>query len=510
MRRKETRRSFLLTAVTAALATLLATSALQAPVGCSGARGRGPASAPDATNPAVLLPSPALAYAGTKTPGQYISLADVAERALPSVVNISTTKVVRHTGGRHLLPFFSDPFFRHFFGDRMRPFEGPREHKEKSLGSGVIVSADGVVLTNNHVVARATKIVVTTADKREFEAKIVGTDPKSDLAVIKLKGKVSGLKPLAFGDSSKLRLGDFVLAIGNPFGVGQTVTMGIVSAKGRANVGIVDYEDFIQTDAAINPGNSGGALVNLRGQLVGINTAILSRSGGYQGIGFAIPADMAKPIMQSLLKHGKVVRGFLGVSIQDLSPALARAMGLPKMRGVLVSDVHPGSPAEKAGFKRGDIILRVGSTPVHTSARLRNLIAAKGKGSQVTIEIVRKRKHMGLKVTLGQLPDVAKLAAKIGPSEGALGGIQVAALTNEVRRTFDIPSRIRHGVVVKSIRTGTPAHLSGLRPGDVIMQVNRQTVKTVAGFLKQYKQASETVVMLVYRRGGTFYLMLRK
>jgi serine protease Do len=457
-----------------------------------------------------MLPTPALVYAGSKPKPEAVSLADVAERVLPSVVNISTTKVVKRPGGRHLLPFFSDPFFRHFFGKRLRPFEGPREHKEKSLGSGVIVSADGVILTNNHVVARATEIRVTTADKQEFEAKVVGTDPKSDLAVVRLEDKVTGLEPLAFGDSSKLRLGDFVLAIGNPFGVGQTVTMGIVSAKGRANVGIVDYEDFIQTDAAINPGNSGGALVNLHGQLVGINTAILSRTGGYQGIGFAIPSNMAKPIMQSLLEHGKVVRGFLGVSIQDLSPALARAMGLPKLQGVLVSDVHPKSPAAKAGFKRGDIILRVGTQPVRTSARLRNLIAAKGPGAEVSIEIVRNRKHKTLKVTLGTLPEAAKIAAKLDPSEGALGGIQVTALTDEARRTFKIPARIRHGVVVKSIRTGTPAHLSGLRPGDVIMQVNRHGVKSVAGFMKHYKQASKTVVLLVYRHGGTFYLMLRK
>ncbi len=505
-----TRISLVWTALTAAVVTLLVTAALQAPVGCTGVRGSVPGNTTAARGPALLLPSPALAYAAGKNPSKFISVADVAEHALPSVVNISTTKVVRFPGGLRGMPFFSDPFLQHLFRRRMHPRQMPQQRREKSLGSGVIVSADGVILTNNHVVSRASKIVVTTSDKREFQAKIVGTDPKSDLAVIRLKGKVSGLTPIALGDSTAMRLGDFVLAIGNPFGVGQTVTMGIVSAKGRANMGIVDYEDFIQTDAAINPGNSGGALVNMRGELVGINTAILSRSGGNQGIGFAIPSNMAKPIMESLLKNGKVVRGFLGVSIQDLTPALAHAMQLPDLRGVLVSDVQPKSPAEKAGLRRGDILLRVDKERVTTGAQLRNLIAAKGVGAKVSLEVVRNRKHQTLTATLTELKVTGKRAATLKATQGALGGVEVAALTAEARRTYHIPSRIQNGVVVKKVAPGTAAALSGLRPGDVIMRVNRKPLRSVDDFLKQYKHASSSVVMLVYRRGGTFFLMLRK
>src|SRR5690606_31146613 len=284
--------------------------------------------------PVTTTPNPVLGKAGG-------AIADVAERALPSVVNISLTKVGR-AGAPIPFPVFFGP---------------PQERIEQGMGSGVIVSADGTILTNNHVVADAKEIKVTTYDRREFDAKVIGTDPKSDLAVIQIQGAPAGLTPIQFGDSSKLRLGEVVLAIGNPFGVGQTVTMGIVSATGRSRMGIVDYEDFIQTDAAINPGNSGGALVNMRGELVGINTAILSRSGGYQGIGFAIPADMARPIMKSLLDNGKVERGWLGVSIQDLTPELARGLGIGTSRGVLVSGVIDGSPADKAGLERGDVVI---------------------------------------------------------------------------------------------------------------------------------------------------------
>src|SRR5690606_1611713 len=259
---------------------------------------------PTSTAPVQVLPSPALAQAQADG----VSIADVVQKALPAVVNVSSSRVRQQR-----MPF------HWFFGPGPG---GPQERREQGQGSGVIVSVSGVVLTNNHVVEKADEITVTTSDGREFEAKVLGTDPKSDLAVLQLQGDVSGLTAITFGDSSQLRLGDVVLAIGNPFGIGQTVTMGIVSAKGRADLGIVDYEDFIQTDAAINPGNSGGALINMRGELVGINTAILSRSGGYQGVGFAIPSNMAAPIMQSLQTTGRVVRGWLGVAIQEVDQEL--------------------------------------------------------------------------------------------------------------------------------------------------------------------------------------------
>ncbi len=510
MRKVEEHRSLLLTAVGAALATALLLSAAQGPMGCFGERSGVSRVTAEGRPPAVLLPSPALALAGGKAAPRAVSLAGVAERALPSVVNISSTKVVRHPGARYLMPFGANPFFREFFGEQLHRFRMPKEHREKSLGSGVIVSADGVVLTNYHVVAHASKITVTTHDKREYGAKIVGKDPKSDLAVIRLQGKVSGLRPLPFGDSGKLRLGDFVLAIGNPFGVGQTVTMGIVSAKGRANVGIVDYEDFIQTDAAINPGNSGGALVDMNGRLVGINTAILSRSGGYQGIGFAIPSNMARPIMRSLLKTGKVVRGFLGVSIQDLTPALARGMGLGNVRGVLVSDVQPKSPADRAGLRRGDVIQRVNGERVRSSARLRNIIAAQGAGAKVSIALLRGGKRITLSAQLGTLKQAARLSARIRPREGALGGMEVGALSEEARRAYRIPRRIRDGVVVKKVTPFTPAAMSGLRRGDVIMQVNRRDVRSVKEFLDLYKKARHNVVLLVSRRGSTFYLVISR
>ncbi len=342
--------------------------------------------------PAAFLPTPAFAHTVDQN-GKPVSIADVTARALPSVVNVASTKI-EHVDPR-ATPFFNDPFFRNFFGRRM---PAPHDQREQGLGSGVIVSKDGIVLTNNHVVDGADEIKVYTQDKREFTVKVLGTDPKSDLAVLKLQGDTSGLQPIQLGDSSRLRLGDVVLAIGDPFGVGETVTMGIVSAKGRANVGIADYEDFIQTDAAINPGNSGGALVDMEGNLVGINTAILSRSGGYQGIGFAIPTNMAKPIMESLMKTGHVVRGWLGVSIQDVDQDLAKALNLPSTKGVLISQVQPGSPAAKAGLVRGDVVTAVRGKPVGSTGELRNVVAEAGANVKVKVDILRNGKPQSIDV----------------------------------------------------------------------------------------------------------------
>ena len=434
-------------------------------------------------------------------------IADVAERTLPSVVNISSTKVIRMEG--RISPFFSDPFFRHFFGDRF-PRGMPRERREKSLGSGVIVSKDGIVITNNHVVDRAEEIRVTLADGRELRARLVGADPKSDVAVLRLEGGAKDLRPLPIGNSSRLRLGQVVLAIGNPFGVGQTVTMGIVSALGRADMGIVDYEDFIQTDAAINPGNSGGALVNLAGELVGINTAILSRSGGYQGIGFAIPSNMARPIMESLVKHGKVVRGWLGAALQELSGDLARALGVRATEGVLVSDVTPGSPADRAGLRRGDVVVAINGERVSSASRLRNLVAAAGAGARVRLSLSRREGKATIEVTLTEMPTTAGGVAYLGQREGALGGLTVVGMSAAVRDKYDLPSRLEQGVVIEEVKEGSPAAGASLRPGDVILEINRRPLSSVEEFARAYREARERLLLLVYREGSTLYLLLAK
>ena len=325
------------------------------------------------------------------------SISDVAERVVDSVVNISTTQTVADG------PFIFDPFF----ADPSSPsFGAPDTRKAQSLGSGVIVSADGKILTNAHVVRNADEIMVTLHDGTDHKAKVLGVDPKSDLAVLRVTDAKVKLEPLAFADSSRLRLGEVVLAVGNPFGVGQAVTMGIVSATGRASVGIVDYEDFIQTDAAINPGNSGGALVNMKGELVGINTAILSRSGGYQGIGFAIPTNMAKPIMDMLIKDGKVSRGWLGVTLAPLDAQAQARFGVAS--GVLVAQVGDGTPAAKAGLSAGDVITAVDGTGVKDVGKLRNAVAIKGAGKVTTLDIRRDGKPSQIKVTLGNLPETVQ------------------------------------------------------------------------------------------------------
>jgi Do/DeqQ family serine protease len=325
------------------------------------------------------------------------SIPDVAERVVDSVVNISTSKAVRG-GPAELDPFFTDPD---------SPWYGrqPSQRKLASKGSGVIVSAQGRILTNSHVVSGADDITVTLQDGSEHRATIVGQDPRADLAVLQLKGNFPRLKPLPFGDSHALRLGEVVLAVGDPFGVGKSVTMGIVSAKGRSGMGIEDYEDFIQTDAAINPGNSGGALVNLRGELVGINTAIASKSGGYAGIGFAIPSNMAKPIMEMLVKDGRVVRGYLGVNIQTVTTALAAEHKLPAMRGAYIGGVEPDSPAAKAGLAEGDIITAINGSEVRTGDILRNTIAMIRPGTTVDLEVVRTSGKKTIRAKLGALPD---------------------------------------------------------------------------------------------------------
>src|SRR5499426_2624267 len=344
--------------------------------------------------PQSLIPAASASNGINGMPALTMSFAPIVKNAQPAVVSIASTKVIKvDAGDEGLSPLFDDPMFRQFFGDRgagplNRPGR-PRELREQGLGSGVIVSPDGYILTNNHVIEGANEIKVYTSDKRELKARVIGADPKTDIAVVKVEAK--NLPTLAFADSSKAQVGDIVLAIGNPFGVGQTVTMGIISATGRGNLGIEDYEDFIQTDAAINPGNSGGALINASGQLIGINTAILSRAGGNQGVGFAVPSNLARTVMNQLLKDGKVVRGYLGVLIQPVTPEIAKAFSLPNTRGALVGEVTPDGPAARAGLAQGDVITELNGVRVDDSRELRLKISQIAPGSAIKLKLIRRR-----------------------------------------------------------------------------------------------------------------------
>ena len=433
----------------------------------------------------------------------------VAKQAKASVVNVSsTTKVSEGQGlSEAPSPFFDDPFFRRFFGEELqRRFRQPRELPQEGMGSGVIVSADGYIVTNNHVVEKADDIEVSLPDKRKFKAKVIGTDPKTDVAVIKIDAKELPILP--WMDSDHLEVGELVLAVGSPFGLTQTVTMGIISAVGRANMGIVDYEDFIQTDAAINPGNSGGALVNLHGELVGINTAIFTRTGGHMGIGFAIPSNMVRTVMDSLIKHGKVVRGWLGVSIQELTPDLAKEFGVSETSGALVADVMEDSPATKAGFERGDIITELDGKPVRDPTHLRTLIADSAPGTKVAITLLRDKRRQSLEVTLGELPQEVSALARPGDAKGkhALAGVQVGPLSPGEAREL----RIKGGVVVRRIDPSSLAARAGLQEGDVVREVNRQAVTSVEEFERQVGKlnAKERVLLLVSRGPATLYLAI--
>jgi serine protease Do len=445
-------------------------------------------------------------------PGQQVFV-PVVKATMPAVVNISTSRVVKMPGGQGPSPFMDDPFFRQFFGDDFaRRFQIPRERREASLGSGVIVDPSGYIVTNTHVVAKADEIKVVLADKREFTGKVVGTDPKSDIAVIKIAA--SDLPTIPWGDSDKLEIGEYVLAIGNPFGLNQTVTSGIVSAVGRANVGIAAYEDFIQTDAAINPGNSGGALVNLRGELVGINTAIFSRSGGYMGIGFAVPSGMAREVMQSLIKHGKVTRGWLGVSIQEVTPELAKSFGLADARGALVGEVMDDSPASKAGLKSGDVIVAVNGKKADNPAVLRNLVAQLPIGKSVKIELIRDKESRTVEVTIAEQPkDMDRAAAEPVKSERtstALRGLEVQDVTPDVARRLDLPAGVK-GVVASDVDADSPAAAAGVQRGDVITEINKTAVRNV----KDYERIAaklgkkDNAVLLLQRRGGKLFLVLK-
>ena len=433
--------------------------------------------------------------------------ASVVKRVLPAVVNISSSKVVKSDMSALRGPQGVDPFFRQFFGDDFfRKFAVPQERREKSLGSGVIVSPEGYILTNNHVVDGATEVTVTLHDKRELKARVVGTDPRTDIAVLKIDG--SNFPVLTLGDSSKVEVGDIVLAVGDPFGVGQTVTQGIVSATGRGGLGIEQVEDFIQTDAPINPGNSGGALVDDEGHLIGINTAIMGNSGGSQGIGFAVPINMAHHDMDEILKHGKVDRAYLGILPQDVTPAIAKAFHVSESKGALVGDVTPNSPASRANLKNGDIILQINGQPIDDANQLRLKIGMMEPNTNVSLKVLRDGKTQNVAVQLGDFPSKEERAA-IGTEnpESALQGVTVENLTPDTAQQLKLPATTK-GVVVDEVSPASRAADAGLQSGDVIQEVNHQPVKTVKDFSQAVSASKKDapVLLLVDRDGSTMFL----
>ncbi|PJA73818.1 hypothetical protein CO151_11915 [bacterium CG_4_9_14_3_um_filter_65_15] len=423
------------------------------------------------------------------------SYADVADRSMPAVVNISTDKVVESN------PYFDDPIFRRFFNmpDDENHGRGGKQ-VQHSLGSGVVISPDGYIITNNHVVENADRIIVNVHGEQEYEATVIGTDPPTDVALIKVDAK--DLPAIIIGDSNLLRVGDQVLAIGNPFGVGQTVTKGIVSALNR-NINLMAYSDLIQTDAAINPGNSGGALVNMEGELVGMNAAILSRSGGSQGIGFAIPTSMIMRVVDPLKSDGKVARAYLGVLPQEVNQAVAQYYGLEKPEGVLIAQVNEDTPAKKAGLEDGDIILSVDGRDIRNPSMLRNVISLSDVGHEAKLEILREGKRKTVDVKLDALPEQELAQAGGHGSDDAqssdLEGVSVRELTERVRSMTQVPDDI-DGIYVMAVDPTSNSAREGLQPGDVIQEVNRQTVTTIKEFQAALGEKTDRpVFMRVYR-----------
>jgi len=443
---------------------------------------------------ATLLLVALVVPAAVAAPGDEDS-ADVAAMTMPAVVNINTDKVVE----RQSHPFMDDPFFRRFFDQRQED-GGSNERMERSLGSGVVISRDGYIVTNNHVVENAENIRVAFNDRETYEAEIIGTDPQTDVALIKIDPD-RDLPFLEFGDSDALRVGQPVMAVGNPFGVGQTVTMGIVSAKGRS-IGLMDYEDHIQTDAAINPGNSGGAMVNMHGELVGINSAILSRSGGSQGIGFAIPANMVTRILKALREDGEVKRAWLGVQVQQVNQGIADYYGLDKPQGVLVARVNDDTPAEKAGLKEGDIIKAVDGKMVDTVSQLRNTVSLLPIGHTAELDIQREGKDITKKVKLDQLPAQDRVASNRGDSPSAddgIEGVTVRALNEQLRAHNNVPEEI-NGLMVVDVAQRSNAAREGLAAGDIILEVNTEQVTSLSDYRDAVKTGEDRPYLLrVYR-----------
>jgi serine protease Do len=435
------------------------------------------------------------------------SFAPVVKRAAPSVVNIYSTHIVHIRPMR--IPIFVDPLFRQLFNNQFPNDGRERTRREQSLGSGIIISPDGYILTANHVVDGADEIEVAIADnKKEFTARVVGTDPPTDVAVLKIDAK--DLPAITLGDSDQLEVGDIVLAIGNPFRVGQTVTMGIVSALGRSGLtGFNQYQNFIQTDAAINPGNSGGALVDTEGRLVGINTAIISDTRGSEGVGFAVPINMARRVMERLIAGGKVTRGDLAILLQDITPRLAKAMDLPDQNGVLVSDVFPNTPAEKAGIKSGDVIVGFNGKDISDVHSFQLAVSECAPGSSATVKLLHNGRPETVTVTLTELPgeeaqnsDEQNRPGSSNPMIDALSGVKVADLEPSVRRQLGVPPGIR-GALVSDIEQASNSADAGLQRYDIIMEINRQPVSNSGDAVKLGRQAGgDQILLKIWRRQG--------
>lgn len=440
------------------------------------------------------------------------SFAPVIKKASPSVVNIYAERRV----AREINPLLHDPMFRRFFGlppgEEPQPGQRPPSRIEQSLGSGVIVAENGYILTNNHVVDGADQIKVVLADGRtEYAAEVIGRDPQTDVAVLKIEA--TGLPAATLADSDTIEVGDVALAIGNPFGVGQTVTMGIVSATGRGGFGIVRYEDFIQTDASINRGNSGGALLDAEGRLIGINTFIMSGTGGNVGLGFAIPINMARNVMDLLIREGRVTRGYLGVQLEpDLTADLAKALKLPDRNGALVTSVEEDTPAARADLKPGDVIVEFNKRRVQDRRHLQLMVSQTPPATDTELKVIRDGKEIALSVTLGEFPSERAAAGPVAPApaeENTLGGVEVRDLTPELRRQFNVPQGVQ-GALVLNVEQGSAAFRGGLRPGQVILEINRRPIAN-AGDAARFRQVprGETALVRIWSSTGSRYLLIK-
>jgi serine protease Do len=430
----------------------------------------------------------------------------IVKKVTPAVVHIRVEKTLNSSlGGDRGDDFYNNPFFEQFFGPQFRRQfpQQPRQFKQQGQGSGFIINKDGHILTNNHVVDGADSITVILADKQEVKAKLIGADPQTDIALIKIENG-NDLPVVALGDSDALEVGEWVIAIGNPFGLSQTVTVGVVSAKGRNRVGINDYESFIQTDAAINPGNSGGPLLNIHGEVIGINSALYTRSGGYMGIGFAIPINMVKTIENQLNVHGKVTRGWIGVAIQDVDENLAKSFNLDKAEGILVSEVQEGSPAEKAGLKQGDVILRLNNRVLEDVNDLRNAISLIQPKTKVTIQITRDGKKRDVEVTVGELPaNLSKLTKEIdGKSALKQFGLSFQNISPDLAEQFGY--KRDQGIIISEVEPGSTAAMAGLKPGLLVEEVNKQRIHNLKELDKILQKSNDQKRILLRVRNGNF------